>query len=79
MHSGRDLSSLKVGSMLFRPAGQLNLAKSSVLVVGCGGLGCPLAQYLAAAGIGTMAFLLKVSLEELHCVSHYITYKYIVG
>ncbi|XP_053317234.1 adenylyltransferase and sulfurtransferase MOCS3 isoform X1 [Spea bombifrons] len=37
--------------------GQLNLSNSSVLVIGCGGLGCPLAQYLAASGIGRLGLV----------------------
>jgi adenylyltransferase/sulfurtransferase len=35
-------------------AGQLRLQQSSVLIVGLGGLGSPVALYLAAAGIGGM-------------------------
>jgi adenylyltransferase/sulfurtransferase len=41
----------------FDEQGQLRLKDSSVLVVGAGGLGTPLLQYLTAAGIGTIGIV----------------------
>ena len=35
-------------------AGQALLQKAKVLVIGCGGLGSPIAIYLAASGVGTL-------------------------
>ena len=37
--------------------GQNKLQKSKVLVIGAGGLGCPILQYIAAAGIGTIGIV----------------------
>ncbi|WBW71947.1 thiosulfate sulfurtransferase, URM1 activating enzyme E1-type Uba42 [Schizosaccharomyces osmophilus] len=37
--------------------GQLALKNSSALIIGVGGLGCPAAQYITAAGIGTIGLL----------------------
>ena len=41
----------------FGVKGQENLKNSKVLVIGTGGLGAPLLQYLAAAGIGTIGIV----------------------
>ena len=41
----------------FGMEGQLRLKNSKVLVVGTGGLGAPLLQYLTAAGIGTIGIV----------------------
>lgn len=48
--------------------GQLRLKRGSVLIVGCGGLGCPSSTYLAAAGVGRIGLLDfdRVELSNLH-------------
>ncbi len=50
------------------PAGQQRIARTTILVVGLGGLGSPVARYLAAAGIGRLLLcdFDTVSASDLH-------------
>lgn len=52
----------------FGVEGQQRLAAARVLIVGAGGLGCPAAIYLAAAGTGTIGIVDfdKVDLSNIH-------------
>jgi adenylyltransferase/sulfurtransferase len=45
-------------------AGQQRLKQARVLLVGAGGLGCPVAQYLTAAGVGTLGIIDGDVVEE---------------
>ncbi|CAJ0587780.1 unnamed protein product, partial [Mesorhabditis spiculigera] len=52
----------------FGVKGQKKLSTSKVLIVGAGGLGCPVALYLAGAGVGTIGIVDfdAVSIDNLH-------------
>lgn len=67
-----NASIMRYGRQLILPEigvkGQLCLANSSMLIVGAGGLGCPAAIYLAAAGVGRLGIVDydDVELSNLH-------------
>ena len=49
-------------------SGQKKILESKVLIIGMGGLGCPLLTYLAASGVGTLGIADhdKVELSNLN-------------
>ncbi len=54
MMSPREQERYKRQMMLFGTAGQDKLAQAHIFIAGAGGLGSPVALYLAAAGVGTI-------------------------
>ena len=59
----RQLILKKIG-----PIGQQKLLNSKVLVIGAGGLGCPVADLLTRSGVGELGVMDydKVSLSNIH-------------
>ena len=57
------------------PSGQKKIIKSKVLVVGAGGLGCPVIDYLSRAGIGNIGVVDhdKINISNIHRQSLYNT------
>ncbi len=55
--------------------GQKKILNAKILVVGAGGLGCPVVDYLARAGVGniTIADNDKIKLSNIHRQSIYDT------
>ncbi|MES2813029.1 MAG: HesA/MoeB/ThiF family protein [Bacteroidota bacterium] len=68
---------LRYGKPMLLPevgkSGQLKLKNAKVLVIGAGGLGCPVLQYLASSGIGTLG-MIDFDNVELHNLHRQILY-----
>lgn len=54
--------------------GQQKLKAAKVLIVGAGGLGCPVSQYLAAAGVGRLG-IVDADAVSLHNLPRQILYR----
>ena len=53
--------------------GQKKIKKAKVLIIGAGGLGCPVAEYLVRSGIGVLGIIDndQVNLSNIHRQSLY--------
>lgn len=64
----RPMSMFEVGI-----EGQLKIKNTRVLIIGAGGLGCPIALYLTASGIGTLG-IIDFDTVEIHNLHRQILY-----
>jgi molybdopterin-synthase adenylyltransferase len=64
MFSERELERYRRQMMLFGEEGQEQLKKSTIVIAGAGGLGSPVALYLAVAGVGTIKIVDNDTVEQ---------------
>lgn len=60
----KELQRYQRQMMIFDRVGQERLKQSKVFIAGAGGLGCPIALYLAAAGIGHISIVDKDIVDQ---------------
>ena len=54
--------------------GQIGLKRAKILVIGAGGLGCPISEYLVSSGVGTIG-IIDFDAIALHNLPRQILYK----
>ncbi|SFM92009.1 HesA/MoeB/ThiF family protein [Methanolobus profundi] len=64
MFSEDELERYSRQTMLFGEDGQKRLKDATVFIAGAGGLGCPVALYLAAAGVGNLVIADRDTVER---------------
>jgi molybdopterin/thiamine biosynthesis adenylyltransferase len=62
--SERERERYKRQILLFGEEGQEKLKKAHIFIAGAGGLGCPIAIYLAVAGVGTITIVDKDVVDQ---------------
>ena len=79
MLSGRELSRYKRQIQLFGRDGQEKLKRAKIFIAGAGGLGSPIAIYLAVAGIGTITIVDRDTVDESNLNRQILHYERDIG
>jgi len=79
MLSARELERYRRQILLFGEEGQERLKKAEIFLAGAGGLGCPIALYLAVAGVGTITIVDRDIVEQTNLNRQILHYDRDIG